>query len=463
MAMGRRSRQQRQKEFWVAAADLPKTAAHPFYRRLNELLDEHGFDRFVEGRCEKFYAPKLGRPSLAPGRYFRSLLIGYFEGLDSERGIAWRIADSLSLRRFLRIELEETTPDHSTISRTRRLIDLETHRDVFTWVLQLLAKEGLMQGATMGVDATTLEANAALRSIVRRDTGEHYEEFLRRLAADSGIETPTREQLAKLDKKRKKKGSNQEWKHPHDPDAKITKMKDGRTHLAHKAEQAVDLETGAVLAVTLAGADQGDTTTIADTITEAAEQVAAVAADDEANEKLAAEGVQEVIADKGYHSNAVLTDLAALEIRSYISEPDRGRRCWRGKQPQREAVYANRRRMRGARGKRLMRQRGEKVERVFAHLLETGGMRRTHLRGRKNVLKRLLIHVGGFNLSLVLRQQLGAGTPRGLAAAKKALERLGERLFGVLTPRGGTRHDFLGPISLKAFRIEPPDLLPLAA
>ncbi len=331
MAMGRLSRQQRQKEFWVAVADLPKTAAHPFYRRLNELLDEHGFDRFVEGRCEKFYAPKLGRPSLAPGRYFRSLLIGYFEGLDSERGIAWRIADSLSLRRFLRIELEETTPDHSTISRTRRLIDLETHRDVFTWVLQLLAKEGLMQGATMGVDATTLEANAALRSIVRRDTGEHYEEFLRRLAADSGIETPTREQLAKLDKKRKKKGSNQEWKHPHDPDAKITKMKDGRTHLAHKAEQAVDLETGAVLAVTLAGADQGDTTTIADTITEAAEQVAAVAADDEANEKLAAEGVQEVIADKGYHSNAVLTDLAALEIRSYISEPDRGRRRWRGK------------------------------------------------------------------------------------------------------------------------------------
>ena len=463
MAMGRRSRQQRQKEFWIAAADLPKTAAHPFYRRLNELLDEHGFDRFVEGRCEKFYAPKMGRPSLAPGRYFRSLLIGYFEGLDSERGITWRIADSLSLRRFLRIALEETTPDHSTISRTRRLIDLDTHREVFTWVLQLLAKEGLLQGATMGVDATTLEANAALRSIVRRDSGEHYEEFLRRLAADSGIETPTREQLAKLDRKRKKKGPNEEWQHPHDPDAKITKMKDGRTHLAHKAEQAVDVETGAVIAVTLAGADQGDTTTIADTVTEAAEQVAAVAADDEANEQLAAAGVQEVIADKGYHSNAVLTDLAALEIRSYISEPDRVRRCWQGKQPQRKAVYANRRRMRGARGKRLLRQRGEKVERVFAHLLETGGMRRTHLRGRKNVLKRLLIHVGGFNLSLVLRQKLGAGTPRGLTAAKKALERLAERLFGVLTPRRGTRHDFFGPIGLPALRIEPPDPFPLAA
>jgi transposase len=463
MAMGRRSRQQRQKEFWIAATELPKTAAHPFYRRLNELLDEHGFDPFVEGRCEKFYAPKMGRPSLAPGLYFRSLLIGYFEGLDSERGIAWRMADSLSLRRFLRIELDETTPDHSTISRTRRLIDLETHREVFTWVLQLLAKEGLLQGGTMGVDATTLEANAALRSIVRRETGERYDEFLRRLAVESGIETPTREQLAKLDKKRKKKGSNEEWEHPHDPDAKITKMKDGRTHLAHKAEQAVDLESGAVVAVTLAGADQGDTTTIADTITEAAEQVAAVAADEEANEKLAAEGLQEVIADKGYHSNDVLTDLAALEIRSYISEPDRGRRCWRGKQPQREAVYENRRRIRGARGKRLLRQRGEKVERAFAHLLETGGMRRTHLRGRKNVLKRLLIHVGGFNLSLVLRQQLGAGTPRGLRAAQKALERLGERLFEVLTPRGWTRHGFLRPIGLRALRIEPPSPLPRAA
>ena len=397
MAMGRRSRQQRQKPLWIAATDLPTTAAHPFYHRLNELLDEHGFDRFVEGRCKKFYAPTLGRPSLAPGRYFRCLLIGYFEGIDSERGIAWRLADSLSLRRFLRIELAETTPDHSTISRTRRRIDLETHRDVFTWVLQLLAKEGLLQGSTIGVDATTLEANAALRSIVRRASGEGYEEFLRRLAAEAGIETPTREQLAKLDKKRKKKGSNQQWRHPHDPDAKITKMKDGRTHRAHKAEQAVDLETGAVLAVTLAAADRGDTTTIADTITEAAEQVAAVAADNEANEKLAADGVREVIADKGYHSHAVLSDLAALELRSYLSEPDRGRRCWRDKPREREAVYANRRRIRGVRGKRLLRQRGEKVERVFAHLFETGRMRRTHLRGHPNILKRLLIHVGGFN------------------------------------------------------------------
>ena len=262
-----------------------------------------GFDAFVESRCEQFYAPKMGRPSLPPGLYFRSLLIGYFEGIDSERGIGWRLADSLSLRRFLRIELDETTPDHSTISRTRRLIDVETHREVFTWVLQLLAKEGLLKGGTIGVDATTLEANAALRSIVRRTTGESYEEFLKGLATESGIATPTREQLARLDKKRKKKGSNQEWQHPHDPDAKITKMKDGRTHLAHKAEHAVDLETGAVVAVTLAGADQGDTTTLTATVTEAAAQVAAVAADEEANEKLAGGGLEEVVADKGYQTS----------------------------------------------------------------------------------------------------------------------------------------------------------------
>ena len=422
--MGRQKGRQRQRELWVVAADLPQTAAHPFYRRLSELLDEHGFDDFVEGRCEKFYAPLMGRPSVTPGIYFRCLLIGYLEGIDGERGIAWRVADSISLRRFLAIELDEATPDHSTISRTRRLIDVETHREVFTWVLQLLAKQGLLKAGTIAVDATTLEANAALRSIVRRDSGESYEEFLRGLAAESGIETPTREQLAQLDKKRKNKGSNQDWTNPHDPDAKVTRMKDGRTHLAHKAEHAVDVETGALLAVTVQAADQGDTATVTETITAAAEQVAAVAQDRAANEKLSSQGLQEVVADKGYHSNDVLTDLTALEIRSYISEPDRGRRKWGGKRPQQQAVYGNRRRMRGERGQRLSRLRGERVERSFAHLYETGGMRRTHLRGHKNILKRLLIHAGAFNLSLVLRKQLGAGTPRGLAAAKKAFDSL---------------------------------------
>ena len=251
MAMGKRKRRARQASMWVATQDLPRSAAHPFYRRLNRVLDDAQFDVFVEGACATFYAPVMGRPSLPPGRYVRLLLLGYFEGLDSERAIAWRAADSLSIRSFLGLDLQEPSPDHSTLSRTRRLIDVETHRAVFTWVLQRLADAGLVKGQTLGIDATTLEANAALRSIVRRDTSEGSQEFLTQLARASGIETPTREDLARLDRQRAKRGSNAEWTHPHDPDAKITKMKDGRTHLAHKAEHAVDLETGAVVAVTV--------------------------------------------------------------------------------------------------------------------------------------------------------------------------------------------------------------------
>ena len=247
------TREDEQPPLWVAAADLPTSPGHPFYTRLNAILDAEGFDRFVEDQCRGFYAPVMGRPSLAPGRYFRLLLIGYFEGIDAERGIAWRAADSLAVRTFLRLGLEEKTPDHSTISRTRRLIDLETHRAVFTWVQQRLVAGGLLKGRTIAIDATTLEANAAMRSIVRRDTGESYQAFLTRLAETSGIKTPTREALARLDRKRKKKTSNKDWTNPHDPDAKVTKMKDGRTHLAHKAEHAVDLETGAIVAVTRAG------------------------------------------------------------------------------------------------------------------------------------------------------------------------------------------------------------------
>ncbi len=265
MAMGTRKQREKQEDIWIAHTELASAPGHPFYQRLNELLEAEKFDEFVEVRCAKFYAAKYGRPSLTPGIYFRSLLIGYFEGIDSERGIAWRLADSLALRRFVGIALDEYTPDHSTISRTRRLIDLDTHREVFSWVLGVLADRGLLQGKRVAIDATTLEANAAMRSIVRRNTGESYEEFLCGLAKASGIETPTREQLARLDRKRKKRTSNKEWKSPSDGDARITKMKDGRTHLAHKAEHAVDLDTGAVVAVTLQEADKGDTTTLDET------------------------------------------------------------------------------------------------------------------------------------------------------------------------------------------------------
>ena len=402
-------REDEQTSLWIAASELPKSPGHPFYVRLNAVLDTHDFDRFVEGQCRKFYAKVMGRPSLTPGRYFRLLLVGYFEGIDSERGIAWRASDSLAVRTFLRLPLDEAPPDHSTISRTRRAIDLETHRAVFTWVQARLVEEGLLTGKTIAIDATTLEANAAMRSIVRRDTAETYTEFLTRLAKASGIETPTRDDLARLDRKRKKKTSNKDWTNPYDPDAKVAKMKDGRTHLAHKAEHAVDLETGAIVAVTLQGADQGDTTTIAETATAAADQVEDAQADVPEPQSL-----EEIIADKGYHSNQTMVDLDAVGIRSYIAEPDRGRRDWSEVPEAQAPVYGNRRRIRGRRGRRLMRQRGERIERSFAHLYDTGGMRRTHLRGHTNILKRLLIHAGGFNLGLVMRHLIGFGTPRGL-------------------------------------------------
>ena len=409
MAMGRREREQ-QAALWIAVTDLPRAASHPFYRRLNQLLAAHGFDDFAEQQCAARYAETMGRPGLAPGIYFRALLIGYFEGLDSERGIAWRAADSLALRDFLGVGLVTAPPDHSTISRTRRLIPIETHQAVFTWVLQCLGGAGLVTGKTLGIDATTLEANAALRTIVRRDTGEGYEAYLTGLAQASGIETPTRADLARVDRKRKKKGSNKDWTHPHDPDARITKMKDGRTHLAHKAEHAVDLDTGAIVAVTVQGADLGDTTTIETTLPAAVAQLEAVA---EATDGAVALG-DELVADKGYHSKQKMLDFAAVGVRTYISEPDRGPQTWVDQRDARDAVYANRRRIRGARGKRLLRRRGELLERPNAHLYETGGMRRTHLRGHENILKRLVVHASAFNLGLWMRTVTGIGTPRRL-------------------------------------------------
>lgn len=411
MAMGKSREEQGQ--LFITHEKLRVSGGHPFYDALNGVLKKHNFDRFVEELCQPFYAEKMGRPGLAPGVYFRCLFIGYFEGIDSERGIAWRAADSMSLRQFLGLPLDKNPPDHSTISRTRRLIDLDTHKKVFTWVLGLLAEAKLLRGKTVGVDGSTLEANAALRSIVRRDDGQAYAEFLTDLAKASGIETPTRQDLAKVDRKRPKKGSNKDWVHPEDPEAEIMKMKDGRTHLAHKQEHAVDLETGAVVAVTLSGGAAHDTKTVEKTIEEADNNLREVRerADDKTAKRVS-DRVREAVLDKGYHSNEVLLGLDASEIRSYVSEPSRGKRRWKNKAEERAAVYANRRRIQGDRGKALLRKRGELLERPFAHALETGGMRRTHLRGHDNILKRLVVHIGGLNLSLLMRKLVGVGKPR---------------------------------------------------
>lgn len=417
---------------FLATSELPRSPGHPFYQRLNRVLEEAGFDEFAEKHCARFYAGEIGRPGLQPGRYFRLLLLGYFEGLDSERGIAWRAADSLAVRSFLNLGLDERGPDHSTISRTRRLIDVETHRELFGWVLERLAAAGLLKGKTLVVDGTTLEANAAMRSIVRRDTGEKYDEYLTRLAKAAGIRTPSRAALARLDRRRARKGSNEQWKSPSDPDAKITKMKDGRTHLAHKAEHAVDLDSGAIVALTVQDASVGDTATIMDTLSEAEGQLGKLQR--KASLEGLVHGMEEVVADKGYHSDDVLLGLAEVGLRSYVSEPERGRRRWRGARSAQRALYANRRRARGARGEQLQRLRGERVERSFAHMYETGGMRRTHLRGRANILKRLLIHASGFNLGRLLRQMVGRGTPRGPQGRSRLVLRLLLALYRALRP-----------------------------
>src|SRR6478609_7702473 len=300
MAMGTRKNRERQEPLWYGT-ELPAAPGHPFYNRLNEALDKAGFDRHCEESCAGFYHATLGRPSLAPGLYFRIMMIGFFEGLDSERGIAWRLSDSLTLRQFLSIGLDENTPDHVTISRTRRLLDGETHQRIFNWVLERLAQGGLIKGKTIGVDSTTLEANAAMKSIVRRDTGESYEEYLKRLAEAEGVNAKDAAALRRMDRKRKKKTSNEDWESPSDGDAEITKLKDGRTALAYKAENAVDMETGAIVAVTTHGGAAADTATVEATVIEAGAAVAELVTTKppEGNNQVHPGGVEEVVADKG--------------------------------------------------------------------------------------------------------------------------------------------------------------------
>ncbi len=379
MAIGRRP-EARQHEMFVVASEI-RAGGNPFYRALDRLLRENGFDGFAEEACREFYAGKRGRPGVPPGVYFRMLMVGYLEGIGSERGIAWRCADSFSLREFLGYGLSENPPEHSTLSKTRRRLSVEAH--------------------------------AAMRTIVRREDGTDYEAWLEQLARASGIETPTREDLAKLDRKRPEKGSNKDWEHPHDSEARITKMKDGRTHLAHKLEHAVDMETGAVVGLTVQTMDGGDVASLPVTLDEAERQLEVVQVEPE-----------EVVADKGYHSNQTMTGVKERGLRSHVSEPRRGRRKWKGKRDAQKATYANRRRIRGNRGKRLLRRRGEKVERAFAHMLETGGLRRVHIRGQEEIRKRMLVHAAAFNLGLLMRKRFGVGTPRalqGLAAVQAAL------------------------------------------
>ena len=406
MALGKRG--DVQGDFWVSAEDLPKSPGHPFYQKLNGLLAEVGFDDWVESRCQQYYADNVGRPGIPPGTYFRMLLIGYFEGITSQRGIAWRCSDSLSLRSFLGLATDEDSPEHSSLTRVRKRLPLEVHQEVFEFVLGMASEKKMLDGKTVAVDSTTLEANAAMKSIVRRDTGEDYKAYLQRLAEAEGIEDPTDEVLRRFDKKRKgKKTSNKEWKSSTDSDSRVTKMKDGRTHLAYKAENTMDLGSDLLLSAEVYYADYGDTDSGVLSVIAAQKNLLDAGIDVE---------IQETVADKGYHSAKTLRAFDRAGLRTYIPEPQqKHRRRWTDKADDlQRAVYANRRRVRGNRSKRLQKLRSELVERSFAHMCETGGGRRTWLRGLKAVRKRYAIQGAARNLGVMLRKLFGVGTPRGL-------------------------------------------------
>ena len=401
-----------QGELWIESGQIARSPGHPFYARLNQVLHAEGFDRQAEALCAPHYKDG-GRPALPPGVYFRMLLAGYFEGLDSQRAIAWRCADSLALREFLGITLTERTPDHSTLTRIRQRLPLEVHEQMFALVLGIARRHKLLRGKTLLVDATTLEANAAMRSIVRRDTGENWTEYVTRLASEDGLENLSAEELARYDQQRAdKKVSNEAWTSPSDPDARIAKMKDGRTHLAYKAEHAVDAATGVIVAAGIepaSGAPDGETL-----------KARAVEAQINLLRAGSAQAVAEVVGDKGYHKLETLAWAADYAIETYIPEKhQRGARDWsQHTRRERRAHANNAKRTQSPRGRRRLKKRGELIERSFAHVCETGGGRRAWLRGRENVGKQYLVRVAAFNLGLVMRKLFKLGKPRALQGRK---------------------------------------------
>jgi transposase len=405
MSMGRQQ-ELRQADLWIATTDLAQAPGHVFYDKLNQLLAAAAFDRFVETLCQPHYAAGIGRESIPPGTYFRMLFVGYFEGLDSQRAIAWRCSDSLSLRAFLGVALHEATPDHSSLTVIKQRLPLAVHEQVFAFVLKVAQEKKLLRGKTVAVDATTLEANAAMRSIVRKDTGADWKEYVKGLMAQEGIENPTDEEIRRFDKKRKKKVSNKDWESPTDPDSRIAKMKDGRTHLAYKAEHTVDLDSEFVLAAAVYPADQADSATLVESVLHAQANLVQAGSEQE---------IEEAVADKGYHKAETLAECQELNTRTYIPEPQGKNYNWENKpEAWRQATTQNRRRVQGSRSKRLQKKRSELVERSFAHVCETGGGRRTWLRGLKNVSKRYVLQVAAHNLGLLMRKLFGVGKPRTL-------------------------------------------------
>lgn len=423
-----------QPEFWVATQHLPKSPKATFYAKLDETLESFGFAGKVRQICASAYKQTgMGRPGIDPVVYLKMIMIGFFEDLPSERAIAARCGDSMSIRAFLKYELDEQTPDHSSFTVIRQRLGLEVYERIFTLTLQALREHGLLRGKNMGIDSSVIEANASLRALVHRNTEEQYWEYVKRLAAENGIDPEDTAAVRKFDRHRPGKGSNQEWQNPHDPDAKIGRTKDGATDMIYKPEAVVDLDTGAIVQADVHLGDHADHKEMATRVLEAQQTI------NQANaEKPDTLTITSVTSDKGYYALGELEALQREEIRTVIGDPIDNRRVDKLEPDQQRAVRAARRSVKSNSGKALLRRRGMHIERSFAHILDCGGMRRTTLRGWENLNKRFKLAAAFYNLSQLMRRLFGFGTPKQLAAA------LGRGLYleiaGVLTVILTIRH-----------------------
>lgn len=411
-----------QQSLWLPTAEIVSTPAGGFYQKLDEALSSFGFGDRVRALCEPFYCTDEsvgGRPGIDPEVYFKMLLVGFFEDISSERGIATRCGDSLSIRQFLHYSLTETTPHHSSFTRIRQRLDDSVYDDVFGLILAALKEQNLLKGKNIAIDASTIEANASLKSLEHRMTGEAYRQYVKRLAKEAGVDTDDPAAVSRFDKKRPgRKTSNKDWQNPHDPDAKIGPTKRGSMRMIYKPEHIVDLDTGAILDVDIRPGDEADTHELAAKIFSAEERVNGALGNDP-DTKL----FESATGDKGYYSVAELRELYAEGIRINVKDPIDNRRLDKLSDEDRAVVESARHTTSSESGKDLMKRRGMHLERSFAHILDDGGGRRTTLRGRSNILKRYRIQAMGMNLSLLMRALIGVGTPKqALATAFSAIE-----------------------------------------
>jgi transposase len=417
--MFRRKDRDQQSTFWIPTSAIPSTPANTFYQQLDRALTKSGFGDAVRALCAPFYTNDVsrgGRPGIDPEVYLKMLMIGFFENLPGERAIAARCADSLSIREFLHYELHERTPDHSSLTVIRQRLSAEVYEQVFGLILKALKQHKLLKGKRLGIDASVLEANASLRSLEHRLTGDAYTDYVGKLAEAAGVDTSDAAAVRRFDKKRPgRKTSNAEWQNPHDPDAKVGRTKRGATRMIYKPEHVVDLETGAIVDADVRPGDEHDTADLAARVVEAEARMNRALGEPE-NTQCA----ETVTADMGYFKVDEITQLQDLEFETVISDPISNRRTDKLTEAERCALDAARRAVTSPSGKALLRLRGELVERTFEHVLDCGGARQTTLRGRDNIRKRYLIQAGCANLSLLMRQLTGFGTPKQALAASRA-------------------------------------------